>query len=457
MPSFDRRSFVMFAVLVVLAAGAVPGLAQDPRDALATELLDVEVSVSGAYDSDASLQNPSSGVGQLQPPGYSIWGVGSLVYARLFRDAQLHAMATSAVRHYPHAASPPDQPASLTDQPASFTNQTHTGAIRVGANLPARLGFGLNETVSYSPAYRYALFPAFPEGSENQALTIPNDNYYDLDASSSVSSLTSVDLTRGLTRRMTISAHGSLDHTNFANETARRPDLTSYSISARLAGNLNRNDRLSVSYSYRVGSYNGLNLNRLADSNAVDISLTLNRPLTASQRVTFFFRVGGSSTSLPDFIPDLDEEAAAPVDTRAVRATGEAGLVYPFARRWQIRGSVNRGLQYVAGVSQPLFVTGFSAEVNGAVRSGVAFTAHVRRSSGQSALTGNRLLDTYDGLARVGVTLTRGLQAFAEYVYYGYREDDFVPDVPIIPGVPFEVERHGGRAGLQLRVPVFRR
>ena len=237
--------------------------------------------------------------------------------------------------------------------------------------------------------------------------------YYDLDPSSSVFSFTSVTLSRGLTRRMTLSAEGTLDHTNFATETSRRPDLTSYGITARLVRNLNRNDRLSFAYHYRVGQY-GLVTDRLSDENAVDMSLDLTRQLSASQRVTFFVRAGGSSVSLPDFIPDLDETSA-PVNTRTVKVTGDAGLSYPFARGWQIRGSASRGLQYVAGVSQPLFVTGFSAEVNGTVKRRLELTAQVRRSSGQSALTGNRLLDTYDGVARAGVILTRGLEAYTEY------------------------------------------
>jgi hypothetical protein len=449
MPSLDRRSFVLFAVLVLLAAGVAEGFAQNRRDELATELLDVELSMSGAYDSDVSVQDPASGVGQFQPSGYSVWGVGSLLYTRRTTDVQFHAAGTSAVRHYPHAA-------SLTNQPASLTNQTHTGAIRVATSLPARLGFNLNQTVSYSPAYRYALFPAFPEASEDQPPAIPDDFYYDLDPSSSVASRTSLGLTRRLTRRMTLGAAGTLDHTNFANETARRPDLTSYSLSAQLAGNLNRNDRLTVTYDYSVGSYNGLTLDRLSDNHNVDISLNFNRQLSASQRVGFFILVGGSTTSLPDFIPDL-EEGVAPVNTRTVRVTGEAGLVYPFVREWQIRGSANRRLQYVAGVSQPLFVNGFSVEVNGTVKRRMQFSASVRRSSGQSALTGNRLLDTYTGVARVGVMLTGGLQAYAEYLYYVYEEDDLVPDAPIIPGALFNVERQGARAGLVLRVPAFRR
>jgi hypothetical protein len=447
MSSFNGRSFVMLAgVFFAVAAG--PGFAQqDPRDALAKELLDVEVSMSGAYDSDVSMQSPSTGGGQLQPPGYSLWGIGSLFYSRRSTDSQFHAAATSAVRHYPDAV-------SLTNQPASLTNQTHTGAIRFSKELPARLGFNLDQTVSYSPAYRYTLFPALPEASLDQPPPIPDDYYYDLDPSSSVASLTSINLTRRMTPRTILSADAKLDHTNFATETLRRPDLTSYSIKGGLTRNLNRNDRLTVSYHYRVGRF-GLARNRLSDENAVEMSLNFNRQLSASQRVTFFVRAGGATVSLPDFIPDLDE-ATTPVDTRTVKATGEAGLLYPFARAWQIRGSVNRGMQYVAGVNQPVFVTGFSAEVTGTVKRRVGFTAHVRRSSGQSALTGNHLLDTYDGVARVGVILTRGLQAYTEYAYYGYLEDD-VPDVPVVAGVPLEVERHGARAGLLLRVPAFRR
>ena len=71
MRPFDVRGILVVAVSVFfLVAGRAPVLAQNEEDAGATQLLDVEVSVSGAYDSDASNQSPGSGVGQLQPPGY---------------------------------------------------------------------------------------------------------------------------------------------------------------------------------------------------------------------------------------------------------------------------------------------------------------------------------------------------------------------------------------------------
>jgi hypothetical protein len=444
MSFFDRRSCVVaLRVLVLIAAGVAPSSAQEDRDALARELLDVEVAASGAYDSDVSTQTVTGGAVQPQPPGYSVWGIGSLLYLRRFSDGQLGAAATSSVRHYPDAR--------------NFTNATHSGALSLNTSLPARLGLQVDQLGAYSPAYLYSLFPPLPTSSADQTVMIPPDYEYDLDASSSYYSSTSVALTRALSRRMSLGAWGTLKHTNFSNETDLRQDLTTYTLSARFSRNLSRNNRLSISYRYGAGNY-GLGVDRTTNENAVDIGLDFDRPLSAIERVSFFVRVGGSSVTLPALIPGVDLETGG-VDARSVKVTGEGGLVYPFARAWQLRGSVSRGTQYVAGVNQPLFVNGFSGEINGTLAGRIGVIARLRRTSGTSVFTGSALLDTYTGQGRVGVAVTRRLEAYAEYLYYGYDTgvSDVAPGIPVLPGAPVDLERHSARAGLVLRVPAYRR
>jgi hypothetical protein len=446
MSPFDRRSFVALRALVLLAAGVAPSSAQEDRDALARELLDVEVTVSGAYDSDAASQSIAGGVGavQPQPPGYSVWGIGSLLYMRRFSDGQLGAAATSTLRHYPDAR--------------SFTSATHTGALSLNTSLPARLDLQVNQLGAYSPAYLYSLFPELPTSSADQTVTIPPDYDYDLDASSSFYSSTSVNLTRALSRRMSVGVTGTFDHTNFSNETDLRRDLTTYNFSARFSRDLNRNNRLSMTYRYGTGNYSLGIGQRTTNENAVDIRLDFDRPLSALQRASFFIRVGGSRVTLPGFIPGVDLETPN-FEAETVKGTVEGGLVYPFARVWQLRGSVSRGLQYVAGVNQPLFVNGFSGEINGVLAGSIRVTAGLGRTSGTSVFTGSDLLDTYSGRGRVGVPLTRRLEAYAEYLYYGYDTgvSDVTPGIPVLPGAPLDLERHSARAGVILRVPAFRR
>ena len=80
------------------------------------------LSVNGAYDSDASQDVPFSGSGQLQPAGYSAWGVGSLNYIRRSARAELQTSASSAVRYLPDFQ--------------EFHSVMHTGAVSVAAPLP---------------------------------------------------------------------------------------------------------------------------------------------------------------------------------------------------------------------------------------------------------------------------------------------------------------------------------
>jgi hypothetical protein len=443
MSPFDRRSFIALRVVALLAAGVAPSSAQEDRDALARELLDVEVAVSGAYDSDAASQRQTSGAVQPQPPGYSVWGIGSLMYMRRFSEGQLGAAATSSVRHYPDAR--------------NFTSTTHSGALSLNTSLPARLGLQVVQLGAYSPAYLYGLFPPLPTSSADQTVTVPPDYDYDLDASSSYYSSTTVALSRALNRRMSLGASGTFEHTNFSSETDLRQDLTTYTISARFSRNLSRNNRLSMSYQYGTGNY-GLGVDRTTNENAVDIGLDFDRPVSAIRRVSFFVRVGGSSVTLPALIRGVDLETPA-VDARSVKVTGEGGFIFPFARVWQLRGSVSRGTQYVAGVNQPLFVNGFSGEINGTFARRIGVIARLRRTSGTSVFTGNALLDTYTGQGRVEVALTRRLQSYAEYLYYGYDTgtSDLAPGIPVLPGAPLDLERHSARVGLLLRVPAFRR
>jgi len=88
---------VMYATVVLVAASVTIASAQANRDAMASQLLDVMLEVNGAYDSDAAQDVAFPSLGQLQPQGYSAWGVGSLNYIRRYARTELQAVASSAV------------------------------------------------------------------------------------------------------------------------------------------------------------------------------------------------------------------------------------------------------------------------------------------------------------------------------------------------------------------------
>jgi hypothetical protein len=133
-------------------------------------------------------------------------------------------------------------------------------------------------------------------------------------------------------------------------------------------------------------------------------------------------------------------------------------MVYPFGG-WELRGSYTRGLQYVPAVTRPLFVDGFSGEISGSLARRFGILGRVRRSSGQSIVSENGLIDAYTAQARISVPLSRQLEAYSEYLYYSYVTDSQVPSpvIPIILGLPPDLKRHSITVGLKMRIAVDRR
>ena len=110
----------MYATVVLVAASVTTASAQADRDAMASQLLDVMIEVNGAYDTDASQDVVFPSPGQLQPEGYSAWGVGSLNYIRRYARAELQAVASSAVRYLPDFQ--------------EFHSVMHTGGVSIAAS-----------------------------------------------------------------------------------------------------------------------------------------------------------------------------------------------------------------------------------------------------------------------------------------------------------------------------------
>lgn len=434
-------SILVCATIVVISGDVTTASAQDNRDAKATQLLDLGLSVTGAYDSDASQDVVFPGSGQIQPAGSSAWGVGSLNYIRRFSRAELQTSASSAVRYLP----------DLED----VHSVMHAGTLGVTAGLPNRFGLQANAGFAYSPSYFYGLFPTLPATNDTEPISDYSDPY-DVDASSSYSSSSSLALERRLGRRSSLSITADFAHTDFANndlvvETpigiTTRPDLTVYSLAGRFSRNFRRDDALSVGYAYRTGEF-GYAVGRTTGEHSIDVGLTMTRRLSATRRVEFFGRIGGSAIDVPDFsLFNI---------VRQYRVDAELSASYPISRASQLRGSYTRGLQFVAGLSRPVFVDGFTAEFNGVVLRRLEVLARAGLAQGQSVVTRDELLDTYSTQLKLGYRLSRELNAYTEYIHYQY-EAGSEPLIPVAPGMPADLKRDTIRAGLEWRVPAFRR
>src|SRR5262245_40944326 len=94
-----QRELLVFTAVAVLSSGGATMLAQAPARP-ATQQLDVAAEVSSGYDSDVD-EVVTPDFAQLTPSGYSTIAIGSLQYFRRFSEAQLTAVAGSAVRYFP--------------------------------------------------------------------------------------------------------------------------------------------------------------------------------------------------------------------------------------------------------------------------------------------------------------------------------------------------------------------
>jgi hypothetical protein len=442
---------LMYATIVLVPASVTTASGQADRDAMASQLLDVTLDVNGAYDTDASqdVAFPSPSPGQLQPQGYSAWGVGSLSYLNRSTRAEWQAFASSAVRYLPDFQ--------------EFHSVMHSGGVNIGASLPNRFRLTANAALAYSPSYLYSLFPTLPSTSDTQPVVDYSDPY-DLDPSSSYSSSGSIGLERRVSRRSSISVTADFANTNFSNESAveipenpeipteitTRPDLSVYSIGGRFSRSISRDGSLSVGYTYRTGEF-GYAVGRTTASHSINFGGNVSRQVSASRRVNFSFTVGGTAVDTPDFAQfNL---------VKQYRVDAEASASYPISRTWQLRGSYTRGLQYVAGLPRPVFADGFTGELNGRVLRRIDILGRGSRAAGQSVVTRDSLLDTYTGELKVMYLVTRELNAYVDYIHYTFDSGGELdtPQIPLLTGTPADLKRDTIHVGLSWQVPAFRR
>jgi hypothetical protein len=452
---YEARPVVMmmycvfvFAATVVVTGTVLSAQAQTKDDP--SQLLDVDLTVVGGYDSDAAQAPVSPGFGQVQPAGYSAWGTGSLNYMRQFTQVAFQTSASSAVRYLPDFQ--------------EFHSVMHTGAVSVRTGLPNRYGLQLRGAAAYSPSYLYGLFPALPSTSDQEPIVDYSDPY-DVDQSSSYSATGSVTVDRRMSRRTRVSVVGNFNHTDFSNDTTADSlnnnglrDLTVYSFSGRFHRNVTRNNIVSFGYRYSTGTFGYL---QTTAEHRVDVDVNGGHQLSASRRLSFMLRVGGSLVEVPEGLEVFD------VGPTQYRLTADASVTYPISDIGTLRGSYTRGLQYVGGLTRPVFADGFSGEFNGLVLERIGLLVRASRATGQSlvprddllAQTGDNLLDTYTGQLRVSYRVTRQLSSYAEYLHYMYDTGGQLgtPLIPLAPGLPPDLNRQAIHVGLEWQMPVLRK
>lgn len=401
--------------------------------------LDFSLSLVGANDSDTPVEVRAIDPSNALMSGYSTMFMGNAEYQWDRSRVKVGATGASVLRRY---------------------NQLHdVGSVSAsaGVGLWARLGgrttLLANQSAAYSPSYLYGLFPSDAVRNPGDAIPVAPD--YAVSNSASYFYGTTLTLTRGLTRRSRLSATAEFQYTDYVQEAGRRRDLNSQGVHGEFLSNLARNTAVRFGYRYRTGRF-GYAAEAIATEPGVsatehglDVGIEYSRPLSATRRMVFSSSFGSSTVNTPMSSRNGTDA------NRLIRLSGDIGVAWQFTRSWQTRGTFRHGLEYVAQLSEPVYLDGFSAELGGLITPRIEVLGSARYSSGASALNRDALtFDTHGADFRVQYAVTRSLAVYAQYLYYFY---DFTGNARLPTGIPSGLERNGVRAGLTLWTPAVRR
>ena len=271
---------------------------------------------------------------------------------------------------------------------------------------------------------------------------------YAIDDLESLSYGTTVSISHAPTRRGTLSGTADFGYTDFLSESTARRDSSWYRVHGYFSQGVSRNAAVKFGYRYQSGDV-GYGTGRRTTEHGLDIGVDYAKALSATRKASFAFTVGSSLVDVPE------SGLGGLLPGQQFRMIGSMRFSYPFNKTWQARATYERGIDYVAQLTEPLFSDGFSAVVEGLLSPRTTFDLGAGYSTGGSALYSNtQPFDTYTGTARVRYALSRRWAAYLEYLYYYY---DFGGTTRPPPGVATTMERNGVRAGITFWAPVFRK
>jgi hypothetical protein len=449
------------AIAAIVAAGTSQVFAQatGPRpgsnglfgggnsDASARQRLDLTLSSTEGYDSDlVPRAGTAVGSGGPDQTGYSTMLAGVAEYAWQIRRVRVRATGSSTLRYLP----PLDDVVYSSSRSVS-----HSEGVGIFARLPKQTSVLVNQTATYSPSFLYNLFPRAPATVPGDAPPAAPD--YATSGYESHAYETVTTLTHDFTRRSSVLATADYQNTETRGETTGRRALSSFGISGRFSHRLGPNTAATAEYLYRNSEFaraDGVTTGETLADHGVNIGVDYNRRLSASRHFTLGALVGVSTTILPESALPESPEGLGSRDRYYHRMSGQVTMGYEFGRTWMAGAIYRRGVDYVAGLIEPISADRFTASAEGLLARRIDVLVSAGYSNGVSAVSQNSTFDTYTGDVRLRYALTRTFAAYVEYLYYFY---DSRGSTPIAPGVSSGLERKGVRTGLTLLVPALRR
>jgi hypothetical protein len=442
----------VFAVAAAMAAGGVEIRAQGtqpsgPPKSKGRQQLNLTVSSTGGYDidgpRDANATTPLPGADQAA--GYSTMLESGADYGFKGRRLQVRATGGSAQRYL----RPLD-----TLIPSSFGSVNHAGSLAV-SNRWARTTLSLNQTALYTSSPLYSFFApsateTFPDTATPSAAPQASP-VYGVKTFKAQSYGSSMMLSHNLTTRtgVAVSADWQRQRTDAVGMTAGTQQMTMYGGGVQMMHRVARNTTATGRVLYRMSDveYMAPAVNRRLTEEGVEFGLEQRQSLSATRHLTINGLSGVSTMVVPQLM------GAAISDRRYTQFWGQMALSYELTRRWRATASYRQGIDYLAGLSEPVSARTVTATTTGQLSRRLDLTASAAYSSGASALNlTNSAFNTYTGDVRLRYSPTPAFATYVQYMYYFY---DSGGTLPLVPGIPSHLDRNSIRAGFVVRLPAL--
>lgn len=403
----------------------------------AHQTVNLSASFGENYDNTTGLgSGPVPGISPLQSTGFYQNIAPSLDIMLRGERMQLSASGGSDVRYYRSFG--------------EFVAVDHYEAATLTAQVAHHTTMFVSESIAYTPASLYALFPTLTVPAAGELVT-PGGNYTATDTRS-LTSFVAAGLNRTLSGRGSLSFNTDYRSTQYIGSPTGLSDLRSYDIGGTYSYALNRDGKLRLGYTYRQAQYSTTGPQPVEHD--IDIGVDYRWPLSRTRRTTFGFNVGSTvvngTLGTVQGIPSPSAEFS-----RQFRVTGDALLTHQIGRSWRVRGIYNRGVGMIEGFPGPVFSDAWTAATDGYLNRRTDLVGSIAYANGQELLAArasNYL--GYTGNLNIRFAMSKTWALYTEYVYYRY---DLKGTVTLPPSLANSLDRSGVRVGLTLWAPLRQR
>jgi hypothetical protein len=395
--------FVAAALLCVARAGVAQGVGGGAVGALFgpgsrvanRDRLDLVVSMSEAYERKPPPEAESQLPQNILNGGYSSMLNASVDYVHQRYAGGITARSYNTFQYYPRFD--------------GFVTRSHNAELGANLRLSGRSRLEVTQTAEYSPSYLFRLFPTLVESVSD--VSAPG-NEYRADTRRSLSNGTTVTYRVGRAGGNEIRAtFDRMSATDFQGD-SDRPDLDTKGGELTLSRGVGRSGSFFFRYGYRQGEFGQ---DGPTKEQRFEFGASVSRALSRTRRARLGFNLTPSMISTRAF------NAGTSSSGTLYRLEGSGTAEYPMSLRWSLRGSYQRGLEYIAVIREPVFRDSAQVQISGLLTERVDISASAAYAVGDSIVqSGRQGLNTYTGMFRTNYSLSRSMAVYGQYLYYKY-------------------------------------